>query len=126
MKNTNIDKKHQISFKQKIAQKLQSIKSENIALLISNEYEGFSRNGGIGTYYTSLSQKLDQAGWCVILILCQSEEFYGGNSHIPALDFVFSTGEAEEVLNLNSEQKYIFNQSNSKPIFPLQGRIVYV
>jgi len=121
MKNTNIEKKYQISFKQKIARQLQSIKSENIALLITNEYEGFSRNGGIGTYYTSLSQKLDQAEWCVILILCQSEEFYGGKSHIPALDFIFSTGEAEEVLNLNSEQKFILNQSKNDFYFKYQS-----
>lgn len=121
MKNTNIDKKYQISFKQKIAEKLGSIESENIALLITNEYEGFSRNGGIGTYYTSLSQKLDQGGWCVILILCQSEEIYGGKSDIPALDFVFSTGEAAEVLNLNNEQKLILNESKNDFYFKYQS-----
>lgn len=121
MKNTNIDKKYQISFKQKIAQQLQSIERENIALLVSNEYEGFSRNGGIGTYYTSLSQKLDQAGWCVILILCQSEEYYGGKSHIPALDFVFSTGETEAILNLNSEQKSILHESKNDFYFKYQS-----
>ncbi|WP_017294487.1 hypothetical protein [Geminocystis herdmanii] len=121
MKNTNIDKKYQISFKQKIAEQLGSIESENIALLITNEYEGFSRNGGIGTYYTSLSQKLDQAGWCVILILCQSEDFYGGKSDIPALDFVFSTGEAEELLNLNIEQQYILQESKNDFYFKYQS-----
>jgi hypothetical protein len=121
MKNLDLDKKNSISFKSSILPDLKRLEAQNIALLISNEYEGFSRNGGIGTYYTSLSQKLAQAGWAVILILCQSEEKYGGKSHIPALQCIFSTLEIEDILNLSAEYKSILNQAKNDFYFKYQS-----
>jgi hypothetical protein len=73
---------------------------KKIAVLATNEYEGFSKNGGIGTYYTALSKKLKEANWHNILLLCQSEEKYQGESNIPALENIFSTSEVEDIANL--------------------------
>lgn len=121
MNNIDLNKKNQISFKNKILQQFKGEDYSKIALLISNEYEGFSRNGGIGTYYTSLSQKLAQAGWAVILILCQSDEKYGGKSHIRALKHIFSISEVDEVLNLSEEHKFILHQAKEDYYFKYQS-----
>lgn len=88
-----------IKFKPDFRKKL--VKSaDKVALLATPEYEGLSKNGGIGTYYTALSQKLSASGWYVILLLCQSEESFQGDSTIPALRHVFSSQEVEQVLAL--------------------------
>jgi hypothetical protein len=121
MNNIDLNKKNQISFKSKVLQQFQGEDYAKIALLISNEYEGFSRNGGIGTYYTSLSQKLAQAGWAVILIICQSDEKYGGKSHIRALKHIFSISEVDEILNLTQEHKFILNQAKEDYYFKYQS-----
>lgn len=121
MNNIDLNKKNQISFKSKILKGFQEKDYSKIAVLISNEYEGFSRNGGIGTYYTSLSQKLAQAGWAVILIICQSDEKYGGKSHIRALKHIFSIGEIEDVLNLGEEHKFILNKAKEDYYFKYQS-----
>jgi uncharacterized protein YbaR (Trm112 family) len=74
--------------------------AQKVAVLVSTEYEGLSKNGGIGTYYTALSQKLAASGWYVILLLCHTEDVFLGNSKIPALKHVFSTHETAQVLDL--------------------------
>ncbi|MBL1210356.1 hypothetical protein [Geminocystis sp. GBBB08] len=121
MNNIDLNKKNKISFKNKVLQQFKEEDYSKIAVLISNEYEGFSRNGGIGTYYTSLSQKLAQAGWAVILILCQSDEKYEGKSHIRALKHIFSISEVEDVLNLTQEHKFILNQAKKDYYFKYQS-----
>jgi len=94
-------------FKSEFANVLQSQASDRIAVLISNEYEGFSRNGGIGTYFTTLSQNLAEAGWTTILIFCQAKETYRGVSPVPALSFVFSTFEVADVLELSPAHDHL-------------------
>lgn len=121
MNNIDLDKKNTIYFKQKILSQFEGEDYSNIVLLISNEYEGFSRNGGIGTYYTSLSQKLAEAGWKVILILCQSEDKYEGKSHIPALKHIFSIEEIEDVLTLSMEHKSILLEAKPDYYFKYQS-----
>lgn len=81
-----------------------------VALLVTSEYEGIFRNGGIGTYYQILSEKLAAEGWYVVLLLCQSQEKFGGDSHIPALKHVFSTSECFDVLNLQPIDLAILSQ----------------
>lgn len=114
-------KQHLISFKKEFLDAITHSKNDKIAVLISNEYEGFSRNGGIGTYYTSLSKNLAKANWKVIFIYCQSEEKFGGKSNIKALNHVFSTSEVEDVLNLNIEHKQILNQFKNDFYFKYQS-----
>jgi len=109
------------SFKPEIAQRLQGQASDQIAVLVSNEYEGFSRNGGIGTYYTTLSQKLAEAGWTVILLYCQSKEAYAGDSSVPALSFVFSTYEIADLLDLSPPQQSLLASAQSDFTFTLQS-----
>ncbi|WP_244329307.1 phytanoyl-CoA dioxygenase family protein [Tolypothrix sp. PCC 7910] len=83
---------------------------QKIAILATNEYEGIFRNGGIGTYYQTLSQKLAAEGWYVVLLLCQSQQKFGGDSHIPALKHIFSTSECFDVLNLQPMHLAILSQ----------------
>lgn len=104
-----MDNKNHITFKSLIAEQFKKNTYPKIALLISNEYEGFSSNGGIGSYYTSLSQNLALTDWNVILIICRSEQKYAGKSSVKALKHVFSMGEIEEVLDLNPEHQLILN-----------------
>jgi glycosyltransferase involved in cell wall biosynthesis len=85
--------------------------AEKIAIFATNEYEGFSRNGGIGTYYTTLSRKLHAEGWYTILLLCHSDELHHGQPHPPSLDRVFSTGELDRHLALQPIHHAILDRS---------------
>ncbi len=88
-----------VSFNQKFLEKLpQGI--ARVALLVTSEYEGISRNGGIGSYYRTLSEKLAAENCYVILLLCQSQEKFGGESNTPALKHIFSTSEYQQILEL--------------------------
>jgi hypothetical protein len=117
----DLSKKYLPSFKQEIREKLEKLNPEKIAVLVSNEYEGFSSNGGIGTYYTTLSQKLAAAGWDVFLIYCQSKDIFGGQSKVAALKFVFSNYEVEEVLNLTTYHQAILAQVQEDFYFKYQS-----
>ena len=85
--------------------------AEKIAIFATNEYEGFSRNGGIGTYYTALSHKLHSDGWYTMLLLCHSDEHHNGQPHAPSLDRVFSSGELDELLDLQPIHRAILDRS---------------
>lgn len=89
----------QMSFKAEILNQF-NLSTQKIAVLVSNEFEGFSRNGGIGTYYKTLSQKLAVDGWTIVLLLCQTEAQFQGGSHFGTVHHVFSTHETTQVLNL--------------------------
>ncbi|MDZ4786268.1 MAG: glycosyltransferase [bacterium] len=86
------------------------LSAKQVAVLVTSEYEGIGKNGGIGTYYTTLSQKLASEGWYIILILCRSEKKFCGESKIAALKHIFSTGEVEEVLQLQPIHKLILSK----------------
>ncbi|MEG4805122.1 MULTISPECIES: hypothetical protein [unclassified Microcoleus] len=90
--------------------------AQKIAILASNEFEGFSKNGGIGTYYNTLSQKLAAEGWYVILLLCHNHENFQGISQLPNLHHIFSTGELEKVLNLQPIHQAILSKSQKDSI----------
>ncbi|MEG4917394.1 glycosyltransferase [Microcoleus sp. B7-D4] len=90
--------------------------NQKVAILASNEFEGFSKNGGIGTYYTTLSQKLAAEGWYVILLLCHSHENFQGRSQLPNLHHIFSTGEVEKVLNLQPIHQGILSKCQEDSI----------
>lgn len=96
------EKSFEVSFKADLLTTFPKTKSERVAILVTNEYEGIYKNGGIGTYYTTLSQKLAAEGWYVMLLLCNSEGDFKGESTIPALKHIFSTYKIERFLNLQS------------------------
>jgi glycosyltransferase involved in cell wall biosynthesis len=87
--------------------------TERIALLVSSEYEGYYKNGGIGTYYNALSQRLKAEGWYVILLLCATEDKFKGKPKVPTLDRVFSTIEVEEILTLQPIHQAILAEAKS-------------
>ncbi len=115
------EKSYLISFKDKILEKIKEDNPEKIAVLVTNEYEGFSRNGGIGTYYTNLSQKLAKAGWDVWLIFCQSQDKFIGKSKVAALKYIFSTSEVEDVLNLTTHHLEMLNEFKNDFYFRYQS-----
>ncbi|QIZ73475.1 glycosyltransferase family 4 protein [Oxynema aestuarii AP17] len=73
---------------------------ENVAILVTSEYEGIFKNGGIGTYYKTLSEKLASQGRYVILILCKTEKEFQGESTVAPVRHIFATHEAEKFLQL--------------------------
>ncbi|MEH2283909.1 MAG: glycosyltransferase [Nostoc sp.] len=99
----------EVSFKQIIKEKL-PLAVARIALLVTTEYEGIFRNGGIGTYYRTLSERLAAEDFYVVLLLCQSQVKFGGESTIPALKHIFSTSECMDVLELQPTHLAILSQ----------------
>ncbi|MBD2150110.1 glycosyltransferase family 4 protein [Pseudanabaena sp. FACHB-1277] len=102
----------QVDFKTHIAKTFPS-KVDKIALLVSSEYEGYYKNGGIGTYYRALSEQLFEDGWYVILLLCATEEHFQGKSKVPFLNQVFSVTECEEILSLQPIHRAILDDARS-------------
>ncbi len=90
--------------------------TQKVAILATSEFEGFYRNGGIGTYYQALSQHLAADGWSIILLLCQNDTEFGGKSQVPNLQHIFSTGEVDKVLNLQPIHRAILAQSKKQAI----------
>lgn len=99
----------QVGFKQRLLEQFPKT-VYRVALLVTSEYEGIFRNGGIGTYYRTLSEKLAAEGWYVILLLCQNQEQFGGKSHLPALKHIFSSSECRDVLELQPMHLAILSQ----------------
>jgi O-antigen biosynthesis protein len=101
MLNITSDQDFEVEFKTKLHNKFpEQINVKKVALLATIEYEGIFKNGGIGTYYKTLSQKLALEGWYVILLLCHTENIYKGESNISVLKNIFSTYEINDILNL--------------------------
>ena len=104
--------------------------AQKIAVLASNEFEGITKNGGIGTYYATLAGKLAEEGWCVILLLCRRDaspealgETHGGTSHPPSLSYVFSTDDIDRLLDLQPLHQAILDRSRrgNNPWFDLDS-----
>jgi glycosyltransferase involved in cell wall biosynthesis len=102
----------QVSFKKHISETFPS-KVDKIALLVSSEYEGYYKNGGIGTYYRALSEQMFEDGWHVILLLCATEERFQGKSKVSFLNQVFSVAESEEILSLQPSHQAILDEARS-------------
>ncbi|MEJ6485422.1 glycosyltransferase family 4 protein [Nostoc punctiforme UO1] len=83
---------------------------EPVVILVTPEYEGLFRNGGIGTYYATLSQKLAAQGAYIILILSQTQKEFHGESTLPHIRHIFSASEAQQVLELQSVHLAILSQ----------------
>jgi len=98
----------QVTFKSEFLEKFNPL-AQKIAVLVSNEFEGFSKNGGIGTYTTTLSQKLVADGWTVILLLCQADAEFQGEPCFGEVHHVFSTHETAQVLNLQLIHRQILS-----------------
>ena len=98
-----------VHFQLLLIEKLSSA-PEPIAILVTSEYERIFRNGGIGTYYATLSQKLAAEGYYIILILCQTQKLFHGESTVPSIRHIFSVYEAEKVLELQPVHRGILSQ----------------
>lgn len=90
--------------------------ANKVAVLVTNEFVGFTKNGGIGTYYTTLSQKLKEENWTVILVLCHSEITFKGESPFASVHHVFSTQETPNILTLPPHHQQILTQTPTEPV----------
>jgi len=99
----------EISFKQGVLEESPS-SIKKVALLVTPEYEDIFRNGGIGTYYCTLSERLAAEDFYVILLLCQSQETFAGKSMIPGLKHMFLTRECQDILELQPTHLAILSQ----------------
>lgn len=98
-----------VRFQQPFIEKLFA-STEPVAILVTPEYEGIFRNGGIGTYYANLSEKLATHGAYIILIIYQTQQEFYGESTVPHIRHIFSACEAERVLELQSVHRAILSQ----------------
>ncbi|MEG3918030.1 glycosyltransferase family 4 protein [Microcoleus sp. T3_A4] len=98
-----------VRFQQPFIEKLFA-STEPVAILVTPEYEGIFRNGGIGTYYATLSQKLAAQGTDIILIICQTQKQFHGESTVPHIRHIFSAYEALQVLELQPVHLAILSQ----------------
>lgn len=96
-------------FKPHLLEKL-SQSTEPVAILVTPEYEGIFKNGGIGTYYATLSKKLAAQGAYIILILCQTQRNFHGESTVPHIRHIFSAYEAQQVLEIQPVHLAILSQ----------------
>ncbi|MCT7979859.1 glycosyltransferase family 4 protein [Laspinema olomoucense] len=103
------EKEFTVRFQATFEEKL-SPAPENVAILVTSEYEGIFKNGGIGTYYKTLSEKLSSQGLYIILILCQTEKEFQGESSVAPVQHIFSTHEAEKVLQLQGIHQGILSE----------------
>ncbi|MDB9315605.1 glycosyltransferase family 4 protein [Spirulina sp. CS-785/01] len=83
---------------------------QQVAVFVTSEYEGITHNGGIGTYYRTLSEQFTAAGFYIILLLAQTSERFQGKSSQTGLNQVFSLTECPEVLNLSPQQQQLLSQ----------------
>lgn len=89
-----------VCFQSQYAKKMQQPTVDKVALLITSEYEGIFKNGGVGTHYKTLSEELTNHGWYVILVLCTNDSSYGGISTLAHVKNIFSIREISETLAL--------------------------
>jgi O-antigen biosynthesis protein len=114
------NKNFEISFRTEFANLFQQANPEKVALLVTCEYEGIFKNGGVGTYYRTLSDRLADDNWYVILLLFFADERFHGSSTFPALKHIFSTTEVAEVLNLQPIHLELLEEAESD-IFDLES-----
>ena len=86
-----------------------------VALLITSEYEGVFRNGGVGTYYRRLSEQLTAEGWHVLLLLTLTDGEFRGESAFPGARHLFSTREVEQVLDLQPLHRRMLSARTPEP-----------
>lgn len=106
----NCSNDSEVAFKQGIVKEIPS-SVKRVALLVTPEYEGIFRNGGIGTYYRTLSERLAAEGFYVVVLLCQSQERFGGALTISEIKHIFSTKECQDVLELQPTHLAMLSQS---------------
>jgi hypothetical protein len=84
-----------------IADALEPARGRDIAILLSTEFEGLYRNGGIGTYYRELNRVLRGAGWYTILFDLNYEPVTGAGSAALGLDHLLCADDFDRILDLD-------------------------
>ncbi|UFP93068.1 glycosyltransferase [Gloeobacter morelensis] len=130
-----------VHFRHDIVQLLGDPQTSKVAVLVTSEYEGIYKNGGIGTYYRSLSEMLAAEGWYVILVLCFTQEHFAGTSDLAVVKHVFSANALDQVLHLQPMHREVlhdlrYNETDQQGfgcllllqalIAHFQGAVVYV
>ncbi len=102
--------KERVLLKDNILKILPQNTQNKVAILVASEFEGIFKNGGIGTYYRTLSQKLIQDDWKIILILFNEEEVFMGSSHLPHISNIVSANSIEQIITLTDFHHLMLSQ----------------
>ena len=89
-----------VTFKPAVFMRLRRARAQKVAFLVTSEYEGIFRNGGVGTHYRTLSEQLTADGWYVILLLTHSADNVVGEGRLAWVKQVFLTRQVEQLLSL--------------------------
>ncbi len=90
-----------VRLKPEIAAALEPARGRDIAILLSSEFEGLYRNGGIGTYYRELNRVLRAAGWFTILFDLHHEAAPGNSAGTLGLDHLLFAADFARILDLD-------------------------
>ena len=94
------DKSFSVNFQSAFVRLFPEANPPKVAVLATSEYEGIFKNGGIGTYYKNLGRMLAAEDWYVVLLICDFENSFAGQSDLAEIKHIFSTQEIEQVLTL--------------------------
>lgn len=83
---------------------------EKVAILVTSEFEGIFKNGGIGTYYRTLSHKLTQEGWKIILVLFKEPDVFDGKSTLSHINTIISANYIDRLILLTDFHQLILSQ----------------
>jgi hypothetical protein len=111
--------RHGIRFTPAVAASLETARGRDIALLLSTEYEGIYRNGGIGTYYRELSRIFRERGWFTVLLNLGPRPT-DGPAELPHLDRIFHADEFGAFMELNHANERLLTGSR-QTFFDLLG-----
>ena len=83
---------------------------EKVAILVTSEFEGIFKNGGIGTYYRTLSHKLTEEGWKIILVLFKEPDAFNGKSTLSHIKTIVSANCIDRLILLTDFHQLILSQ----------------
>jgi glycosyltransferase involved in cell wall biosynthesis len=108
-------RERQLSFSAKGLASLPEQPFQKLGVLLSTEYEGLGRNGGVGTYYRELASALSSAGWTTLLVLLGG--FLRDDHHVPpaSVDGIIDLTQVGELLDLQPVHRAMLQGTKSDP-----------
>jgi hypothetical protein len=101
------------ALKPEAAAALEPARGRDVALLISSEYEGLYKNGGIGTYFREANRVLCGGGWFTILVNLNEVKASKEQAASHGLNAIFNFIEVEQALHLNPVHQLLLDSSRS-------------
>lgn len=100
-----------LKFKSDVVKLFPNNPPNEIAVLVTLEYEGIFKNGGVGTYYKNLAKRLNQQGWYNILLVADLNHGDSqGNSEFEEVKNIFSLSQLPSFVNLSPLHQSMLNE----------------